>query len=182
MTLSFTSPFHSAAPSHERLGLAEIFHAHSRRVRGFCYRMLRDHTLAEDAASEIFLRVREAIHTYNGSVPVERWLLRIAANHCIDILRRRKLERRWMVEDVPFEPPSSDASPLTLLLLQEQRGAVERALQELDEAYRMPLILRYSAGLSYDEIGAELGIGKTQVAGRIFRAKQMLRLRLKEIS
>jgi RNA polymerase sigma factor (sigma-70 family) len=69
---------------------------------------------------------------------------------------------------------------LALLLLKEQRGAVESALAGLDDAYRIPVILRYYAGLTYDEIAAELALEKTQVAGRIFRAKQMLRVLLKE--
>ena len=58
--------------------------------------------------------------------------------------------------------------------------AISRAIEKLDEAYRVPLILRYYANLSYDEIAAELDMEKTQVAGRIFRAKRMLRTLLEE--
>jgi RNA polymerase sigma factor (sigma-70 family) len=69
---------------------------------------------------------------------------------------------------------------LTLLLLEERRNAIARAVESLAEAYRLPMVLRYYAGLSYDEIAAELDMEKTQVAGRIFRAKHALRKLLEE--
>jgi RNA polymerase sigma factor (sigma-70 family) len=65
-------------------------------------------------------------------------------------------------------------------LLKEKRDAVAHAIESLAEAYRLPLVLRYYAALSYDEIATELEMEKTQVAGRIFRAKHMLRTLLKE--
>jgi RNA polymerase sigma-70 factor (ECF subfamily) len=169
------------AQTGESAAFAAIFQTYSRRVTGLCRHMLRDRELAEDAAGEVFLRLRVAIRTYDSSAEFERWLLRITANHCIDLIRRRQLERRWMSEEQPeADPPSQEASPLTLLLLKERRDAIARAIGDLADAYRVPLVLRYYAGLSYDEIAAELDMEKTQVAGRIFRAKRMLRTLLEE--
>jgi RNA polymerase sigma factor (sigma-70 family) len=163
----------------ESSALAEIFRAYSQRVIGLCRHMLRDRNLAEDAAGEVFLRLRTSIATYDASAQFDRWLLRITANHCIDLIRRRQLERRWISEEEhPADPPSPDSSPLTLLLLKERGKAIARALEGLADAYRLPLVLRYYAGLSYDEIAAQLDVEKTQVAGRIFRAKHMLRTEL----
>lgn len=176
MTLSFPGRTGGAAPWG---GLDQAFQAHSTRVAGLCRHMLRDQELARDATNDVFLRVGDNLAGYDGSIPLERWLLRIAANHCIDLLRRRKLERRWMAAEGP-EAAVGQASPLTVLLLKERRAAVEHALDGLEDAYRIPLVLRYYAELTYDEISAELAIEKTQVAGRIFRAKQMLRAELKE--
>jgi RNA polymerase sigma-70 factor, ECF subfamily len=171
----------SRAQEGESAAFAEIYQAYSGRVIGLCRHMLRDGNLAEDAAAEIFLKLRASITTYDRSAEFDRWLLRITANHCIDLIRRRQLERRWMsVEEDAPDTPSSEASPLTLLLLKERRDAIAHAIDSLSEAYRLPLVLRYYAGLSYDEIAAELDIEKTQVAGRIFRAKHMLRTLLKE--
>lgn len=174
------------AKAGESAAFAAIFQTYSRRVAGLCHHMLRDRALAEDAAGEVFLKLRTAIHTYDGAASdsagdFDRWLLRITANHCVDLIRRRQLERRWMSEEPSAaDPPSQDASPLTLLLLKERRDAISRAIEKLDEAYRVPLILRYYANLSYDEIAVELDMEKTQVAGRIFRAKRMLRTLLEE--
>jgi len=143
--------------------------------------MLRDRDRARDAAGDVFMRLRTSIASYNGSTAFERWLLRVAANRCIDLIRQRRLERRWITEDeTPVDPPSSAASPLTLLLAKESRTGMERALGRLPAEHRLPLVLRYYADLSYDEIGAELDLEKSQVAGRIFRAKHMLRKLLEE--
>ena len=196
MTLSSTERLEDTVPSGERsevsaeivraqegdsAALAGIFLAFSRRVIGLCHHMLRDRDLAEDAAGEVFLRLRVSIMTYDGSAAFERWLLRVTANHCVDLIRRRRLERRWMVEEEhPTDPPSPAASPLTLVLIKERRGEIERAVAQLSADYRLPLVLRYYADLSYDEIAAALDMEKTQVAGRIFRAKHMLRRGLEE--
>lgn len=174
------------AQAGENAAFADIYRAYSRRVAGLCRHMLRDRELADDAAGDIFLRLRTVIGTYDGptsdgAAEFDRWLLRITANHCIDLIRRRQLERRWMSEEeYAADPPSQEASPLSLLLLKERRDAVTRAVEGLAEAYRLPLVLRYYANLSYDEIAAELSMEKTQVAGRIFRAKHMLRTLLEE--
>jgi len=196
MTLSATELIEDIVPSGERrevsaviaraqggesAAFAEIFRTYSRRVIGLCNHMLRDGNVAEDAASEVFLRLRTAITAYDGSAEFDRWLLRITANHCIDLIRRRQLERRWMSEEeCSADPPSQEASPLTLLLLKERRNAIARAVGSLSEPYRLPLVLRYYAGLSYDEIAAELDMEKSQIAGRIFRAKHTLRKWLEE--
>src|SRR5579864_3101093 len=103
----------------ESAAFAEIYQAYSRRVAGLCRHMLGDGNLAEDAAGEVFLRLRTTIATYagptsNSSVEFDRWLLRITANHCIDLIRRRKLERRWTSEEeYAADAPSPEASPLT---------------------------------------------------------------------
>ena len=178
MILTFTGQLSAAAD--QRPDLGDVYKLYSARVAGLCRHLLRDPAMAEDAASEVFLRVRDGLARYDGSVPVERWILRITANHCIDVLRRRRLERRWFSAEAPTDASGGEATPLTLLLLKEQRERVEHAIGRLDEAYRIPLVLRYYAELSYDEIAAELELEKTQVAGRIFRAKQMLRVALKE--
>jgi len=160
---------------------AALYQTFFRRVVGLCQHLLRDRDLAKDAAGDVFLRLRSSITTYNGSTAFERWLLRVAANRCIDVLRQRRLERRWITaDDSPADPPSPAASPLTLLLAKESRTGMERALGRLPAEHRLPLVLRYYADLSYDEIGAELDLEKSQVAGRIFRAKHMLRKLLEE--
>jgi RNA polymerase sigma-70 factor (ECF subfamily) len=194
MTLSPTEPVEDIVPTGELRAVSavvaraqegenaafeEIFREYFRRVIGLCRHMLRAWNLAEDAAGEVFLRLRTTIDSYDGSAEFDRWLLRITANHCIDLIRRRQLERRWMSEE-EYDAPSTQASPLTLLLLKERRDAMTRAVEGLADGYRWPLVLRYYAGLSYDEIAAELDMEKTQVAGRIFRAKNMLRTLLEE--
>lgn len=156
---------------------AAIYRAFSRRVFGLCRHLLESAEAAEDATSEVFLRAQRAMNSYNSTLPFPRWLLSIAANHCIDLLRRRRLEVRLFAPEEPElpEPAGSGPSPLAAVLSEERRAAVRLAIEALPERYRAPLVLRYYADMSYDEIGGALRLPRAQVATLIFRAKKELR-------
>ena len=156
---------------------AELYRGFSRRVAGLCGHMLGSREEAEDAASEVFLRAQRGMRTYDIAVPFQSWLLRIAANYCVDVLRRRRVEACLFP---PYEAELPEAagagpSPLAVLLAVEERDTVRAAVAELADHYRLPLTLRYYSELSYDEIGATLGLTRNHVATLIFRAKTELR-------
>jgi RNA polymerase sigma-70 factor (ECF subfamily) len=161
---------------------AEIYNAHHRRVFSLCRYLLNSHEAAEDATHEVFLRAQRKLATYDPSLPLSTWLLGIATNHCIDLLRRRGIEMRVFERDTAdeFEPPSRGPSPLGELLASERGDAVRSALSALQERFRLPLVLAYYNELSYDEIAEVLGLKRNHVATLIFRAKQQLRVKLAE--
>ena len=70
----------------------ELLTRYERPVFSLIYRMVRDRTLAEDLAQEAFIRAFNAIGTYKTSYKFSNWILKIANNHTIDYLRKRKLE------------------------------------------------------------------------------------------
>jgi RNA polymerase sigma-70 factor (ECF subfamily) len=162
---------------------AELYRQFGRRVFGLCKHMLGSKAEAEDARSEIFLRLQRMIGTYDSSLPFSRWLLSAASHYCVDLLRRRRVETRLFVPEEAT--PAADSggagagpSPLVELLFDERRGEIREALARLPDNYRIPLVLRYYGEASYDEIAAELGLKRNHVATLIFRAKQELRARL----
>lgn len=156
---------------------AALYRAYARRVQGLCRHLLGSPEAAEDATSEVFLRVQRSMNTYDSALPFPRWLMSITANYCIDLLRRRRLEARLFVpeEAEAPEPAGQGPSPLGGLLTDEKRAAVRTAVEALPERYRAPLALRYYADLSYEEIGTMLRLPRSQVATLIFRAKKELR-------
>lgn len=156
---------------------AEVYRAFSRRVFGLCRHLLGSAEAAEDATSEVFLRAQRAMSTYDTALPFPRWLLSIAGNYCIDLLRRRRLEARLFVPEEAdlAEPAGGGPSPLAGILTLERQQAVRAAVETLPERYRAPLLLRYYADMSYEEIGASLRLPRSQVATLIFRAKKELR-------
>lgn len=162
--------------------LGEIYRRHVRRVFGLCRYMLDSREIAEDVTSEIFLKLQRSIVSYDGSVPFPRWLLRVAGNQCIDVLRRRNRGRQIFaeVEDgvEGIAAASSEPSPLGAVIRAEERVLVRDAIAGLPEKYRLPLVLRYYSELSYDEIAHQLGLQKNHVAALIFRAKRELRRKL----
>ena len=170
------------AQGHDAQALGEIHRRYVRRVFGLCRYMLDSRESAEDATSEVFLKLQRSIESYNGSIPFPRWLLRVAGNQCIDILRRRRRRQQVIVEGEDgagfIEATSAEPSPLGAVISAEEKVQLQAAIARLPENYRVPLVLRYYSELSYDEIGQQLGLQRNHVAALIFRGKQELRRKL----
>jgi RNA polymerase sigma-70 factor (ECF subfamily) len=170
------------ARSHDADALAEIYRRYVRRVFGLCRYLLDSRENAEDATSEVFLRLQRSIESYDGSIPFPRWLLRVAGNQCIDALRRGQRRRQAIVEvqdeAAVIDATAPEPSPLSAVISTETRAQVRDAITHLPKNYRVPLVLRYYSDLSYEEIAHQLGLQKNLVATLIFRAKQELRRKL----
>src|SRR5437899_10926471 len=105
--------------------LEEIYRRYVRRVFGLCRYMLDSQESAEDATSEVFLKLQRLIESYDGSIPFLRWLLRVAGNQCIDALRRRQRGRQVIVEvenSTVIETPGLELSPLGVVISTEARA------------------------------------------------------------
>jgi RNA polymerase sigma-70 factor, ECF subfamily len=169
------------ARGHDAEALGDLYRRFVRRVFGLCRYMLGSREGAEDATSEVFLKLQRSIESYDGSIPFPKWLLRVAGNHCIDSLRRRQRGLKVFVEvedATAIDAPSSEPSPLGAVISTEERTQVRDAIARLPQNYRVPLVLRYYSELSYDEIAQQLGLQRNYVAALIFRAKQELRRKL----
>jgi RNA polymerase sigma-70 factor (ECF subfamily) len=159
-----------------------LFRASSEDVLRVCRRMLGDADGAADARSDVFLKVRRSLASYDPRRPFGSWIRSVASHHCIDLLRRRALEQRLFAElDQPvgeLEGPSPSPSPLSRVLARERRDALEEGLGALPLEYRLPLLMRYFGDASYDEIAESLGTTRARVGTLIFRAKKKLRARM----
>lgn len=153
-----------------------VYGEFSNRVFGLCRKMLGSQAAAEDATSEVFERAYEALDSYDRERPFDRWILTIASRHCLNRLRRQRLEKR-LFDEQPVETPApaAAASPLVALESKEQRERILRAIDALPDNYRLPLVLKYYGDLSYDEIAREIGTTRNNVAVLLHRAKRELR-------
>ena len=158
------------------VAFGEVYGEFSSRVFGLCRKMLGSEAAAEDATSEVFERAYNALDQYDRDRPFDRWILTIASRHCLNRLRRERLEMRlFHAEPVEVPAPAAVASPLVALETMEQRRSLRRAIEALPENYRLPLVLKYYGGLSYDEIAEQLGTTRNNVAVLLHRAKRELR-------
>ncbi len=92
--------------------LADLFQSFHPRVLGICRRFLGS-TEAEDASSEIFLRLPKAVRTYDSAMPFSRWLSSVVGHYCVDLLRKRRSEQRLFQPANPDKP--EPATPTRLL-------------------------------------------------------------------
>lgn len=142
----------------------------------FCRRALPTREDAEDATMEIFMKLKDKLGQYDETRSFSAWLYRVAANHCWDILRRRKIRQDKETEDVetvPLEHP--DPNQLDKLIEQRTSEEVREALHKLGPRARMALVLRYYSDMSYDEIADELGVRRAFVGVVLLRARHELR-------
>jgi RNA polymerase sigma-70 factor, ECF subfamily len=142
----------------------------------FCRRALPTREDAEDATTDIFMKVRQKLGTYDSSRPFQAWLYKVASNHCWDILRRRRIRQdleTGEVETLPLEHP--DPSQLEKMQFDHDSKQVRAGLAKLPDRARMVLVLRYYSDMSYDEIADTLGVRRAFVGVLLLRARHQLR-------
>ena len=154
----------------------DLYRKYAPAIFRFCRRALPTREDAEDATTEIFLKVREKLGQYDPQRPFSAWLYRVAANHCWDLLRRRRVRQdleTGEIENMPLEHP--DPGQLEQLLTERTSQQVRSALDGLPTRARMALVLRYYSDMIYDEIAEALGVRRAFVGVLLLRARHQLR-------
>ena len=164
------------------------------RVFGVAYRITRQRQDAEDAAQQTFLSVMENLDRFREESSVSTWILRIATNHALKILRKRK-----GLPTVPLDVGSGagrpgDGSlphpeyiadwrdnPADLAERAEVKRLLEDALAELDDKYRLVFLIRDVQGFSTRETAEMLDISVSNVKVRLLRARLQLREKLTRV-
>jgi len=149
----------------------------------FCRRAMPTHEDAEDATMEIFMKLRGKLGQYDPNRSFTAWLYKVSANHCWDMLRRRKGRQDKETEDVdsvPLQHP--DPNQLERLIEERSNEEVRHALGKLRMRARMALVMRYYSDMSYDEIADALGVRRAFVGVVLLRARHELRQALGENS
>jgi RNA polymerase sigma-70 factor, ECF subfamily len=159
----------------------ELYREYAPAIFRFCRRALPTREDAEDATMEIFMKLRDKLSQYDETRSFTAWLYKVAANHCWDLLRRRKIRQdkeTGDLENVPLEHP--DPSQLDRMIEQRTSEEVRRALDKLGSRARMALVMRYYSDMSYDEIADSLGVRRAFVGVVLLRARHELRQALGE--
>lgn len=159
---------------------ASVVESHQERLLRLCERLLGEAEEARDAAQEVFLKAYRKAADVRPQGQVYTWLYRIAVNHCLNKLRRRKLVRflRWEDpaerEAAAFDPPDEAADPAALLEARRRWRATRRAIARLPENQRSVLVLVRFEGLSYKQAAEVLGVTEGAVESRLFRAMRRI--------
>ena len=162
-----------AAQHGDHVAFARLVDTYQQAVYNLAYRMLGSAD-ADDAAQEVFLRAYLKLATYDRTRKFSTWLLSIASNYCIDVLRKR---RATLVDldDVEYVVESREPGPEQSAVDAEERYTIQRAIDALPPGYRLVTILRYAYDLPYDEIERITGLSESTIKTRLFRARHMVR-------
>lgn len=150
-------------------------------------KMIRETELVEDLVQEVFMKAFNNLSTYSHDYAFSTWLYRIATNHTIDYLRKKKLQTLsindpYKTKDGEIEIQLPDTSFATdqPIMKKERKNIVQEAIANLPEKYRKVIQMRHMEELSYQEISEELDLPLGTVKAHIFRARELLYKALKD--
>ena len=166
---------------------ADLVNEHQRMVVQLAINLLGDRDEALDLSQEVFLRVFRTIHRFRGHSSLRTWIYRIAVNQARN--RHRFWQRRHRADQVSLDEhmaahgdfsSGGEGRPDRVLAQKELAARLKRALNHLPFDQRTAIVLREIDGLSYEEIAYSLGVAVGTVKSRLTRARQALRLELRE--
>ena len=140
-----------------------------------------DRSVADDVTQQIFLKLFTAIRQFRGDSEFTTWLYRLVVNACLDEKRRRRRLVPWG-ETVAMRNPSEKKPQEKQYARLEVAEAVREAIGELKPKFRLPILLKYIEGLSYEEIASVMGCSKGTVASRLNRGHSQLAKRLAHLN
>jgi RNA polymerase sigma-70 factor, ECF subfamily len=152
------------------------------RVYAIAYHFTLKREDAEELSQEIFLKLFENLHRYDGGFPLVAWVLSVSRNLCIDRYRRRKREKsfRFVSDEAVTALLKAEDDPANAALRKERTQMLFSALAEIPEDLAEILILRDLNGLAYDEIGKALDLPEGTVKSRLFRARAEVARKIRE--
>jgi len=140
-----------------------------------------DRAVADDVTQQIFLKLFTAIRQFRGDSEFTTWLYRLVVNACLDERRRRRRLLPWG-ETVAMSNPSDKKPHEKQYARREVSEAVQAAIADLKPKFRLPILLKYIEGLSYEEIATVMGCSKGTVASRLNRGHSQLAKRLAHLN
>jgi len=145
-----------------------------------CWHHTGNWEAAEDCGQEAMIRIWRNLANYRGECALESWVYRIAANCCMDWLRKKKRDQSVSMEPMVeqgFDPADDAPGTEAQVVAKDERQRLREAIALLPDDQREALILTQLEKVSYEEAAQALGVSEGTVKSRVNRAKA----RLKEI-
>ncbi len=171
--------------SGDQAAFQQLFDKYKQRVISYCFRYCGHPAVAEELAQETFLRVYKAAPRYKPKARFSTWLFKIAANVCLNEIRKPLYRARIEsmdagCQDDEHHAPSvatapSRSRPDGLYESREKQELVQQAICQLPHAQRAALLLRVNEEFSYQEIGKQINRSENNVKTLIHRGRQKLK-------
>jgi RNA polymerase sigma factor (sigma-70 family) len=165
----------------------ELMNRYKKKVEIIVSRFVKKEFDVEDLVQEIFTKAFTSLSTFKLEFSFSTWLYKIATNHCIDHIRKRKISTYSLDEELELEEdtvhreiPDWSKTPDYELLRKEKNEIIHQAINSLPEHYRKVIILRHFEDKSYEEIAKELKLPIGTVKVHLFRARELLYKKLKD--
>ena len=143
-----------------------------------CWHYTGDRENASDCGQEAMIKIWRNLGTFRFDCAFETWVYRIAANCCLDFLRRAGKRTVLSLEPLAeegFDPPDSSPGVEERILQQEDHARLREAIRQLPEDQRDALVLTQLEGKSYQEAARLLSASEGTVKSRVNRARARLK-------
>lgn len=166
---------------------SKIVEKYERALYYHILKMVRNKEVVEDLVQEAFVKAFDNLNSYNTNYAFSTWLYRIATNHTIDYLRKKKLKTLSINEPVKtregemkMELPDEDFQTDRQVMHKQRKMIIEEAIENLPSKYRKVIQMRHMEEKSYQEIADILDLPLGTVKAHIFRARELLYKALKD--
>jgi len=150
-------------------------------------RIVRDRAEIDDLVQESFIKAFSALDSYSSNYAFSTWLYKIATNHGIDFLRKRRLRTQSIDRpiqtregEMEVELPDTTYRPDRHIVEDQRKTLIQEAIDALPPKYNRVIVLRHQHEKSYEEIARELDLPLGTVKAHIFRAREMLNKYLRD--
>jgi len=168
------------AQSHQAQSFEEVFRLHRRRVYSICLRMTGNSTEAEDLTQDVFVLVFRKLASFRGESAFTTWLHRLTVNQVLMHFRKSHVTKEQLTEDgempggILVDRNRFNRSPVL------DRLALDEAIVQLPQGYRMVFVLHDVEGLEHSEIASLLGCSIGTSKSQLHRARMRMRRLLKQ--
>jgi RNA polymerase sigma-70 factor (ECF subfamily) len=141
----------------ERQAFRELYTRTSAKLFGVCLRILKDRSEAEEALQEVYIKVWQRADRYvqSGFSPIS-WLVAVARNHCLDVLRARKPLGEEI--DSALEIADAGATPEEAAVQGGERARIDSCLGQLEPDKADAVRGAYLEGYSYEQLATRHGV------------------------
>ena len=154
----------------------QLYDMHCKAMYHTAYNFVKDEMIAEDMAQEGFIKAFQKIDDFNGKVTFGAWLKRIVINHCIDWLKKRKLQV-VSIDNNNIQVANEDDWEVDDCITMK---CIDDSINKLPDKYKVVLKLFLLEGYDHQEISEILNISEVASRSQLFRGKNKLKELLKQ--
>lgn len=171
-----------AIESNDEKAFAQLMTRYRKPVYHMVLKMVRNQNDAEDLTIEAFAKAFKNLQKFNPNYTFSTWLFRIATNHCIDFIRKKKLDTLSIDsaysddngDDVSLQIKDKNLNPQEVAIKKQKIDIIQMVVTQLPPKYQVLVKLRYFKELSYDEISKELDAPLGTIKAQLHRARELL--------
>jgi RNA polymerase sigma-70 factor (ECF subfamily) len=161
----------------KREAFEELVKRYERQIYSLAYRLTNNYHDAVDLTQEVFLHLYRVLDKFDGDRRFFPWMYRIATNVCYNALKRKPKETSSLDNVIEFVS-DEHSQPEDQYESKEIRETVHKAIAELPENFRVPMVLRYLEDLTYQQIADTMELPVSTIETRLYRGRIMLQKKL----